>query len=57
MLARQALDLFAGVYAQADLRRKNGLLDGDRLVIPDRSYFLQRQADTLTRMRERGVIL
>jgi predicted amidohydrolase len=56
MLARQALDLFADSYAAADLRRKNGLLDGDKIVIPERSYFQQRQADTLARMAARRII-
>jgi predicted amidohydrolase len=53
LLSRQALDLYAQVYATADLRRPNGLLDGGRLVIPERSYFQQAQAEVLARMRER----
>ncbi len=56
MLSRQALDLFAESYANADLRRRNGLLDGGRIRIPDRSYFQQRQADAIQRMVERGVL-
>ena len=57
LLSRQALDLYADVYARADIRRRNGLLEGGRLVVPDRSYFQQRQAEVLARMRERGLIL
>ena len=56
MLSRQALELFAGSYASADLRRSNGLLDGGKLKIPDRSYFQQRQADAIQRMVERGIL-
>lgn len=56
LLARQALDLFADSYGKADLRRRNGLLRGGRVVIPDRSYFLERQADAIRRMVERGVV-
>ena len=56
MLSRQALELFAESYANADLRRRNGLLDGGKLKIPDRSYFQQRQADAIQRMVERGIL-
>lgn len=56
MLSRQALEMFADSFANADLRRRNGLLQGGKLVIPDRGYFQQRQADAIARMVERGVI-
>jgi predicted amidohydrolase len=56
MLSRQALELFAESYAKADLRRRNGLLDGGTLRIPDRGYFQQRQADAIGRMTERGIL-
>ena len=56
MLSRQALELFADSYAQADLRRRNGLLEGGQLKIPDRSYFQARQADAIQRMTERGIL-
>ena len=57
MLSRQALDMFAESYAGADLRRRNGLLDGSRVVIPDRSYFQKRQADAIERMLTRGILV
>jgi predicted amidohydrolase len=56
MLSRQALDLFADSYANADLRRRNGLLEGGKVVIPDRSYFQKRQADAIERMVSRGIL-
>jgi len=56
MLSRQALDLFAESFAKADLRRRNGLLQGDKVMIPDRSYFQQRQADAIARMVERNIL-
>ncbi len=56
LLSRQALDLFADSFAAADLRRRNGLLVGGRVVVPDRGYFLERQADTLARMSARGLV-
>jgi predicted amidohydrolase len=54
LLSRQALDLFAEVYSKADLRRPNGLLKGGAIVIPERSYFQQSQAETLARMKARA---
>ncbi len=56
MLSRQALDMFASTYANADLRRPNGLLDGSRVIVPDRSFFRARQLDAIQRMRERGIL-
>jgi predicted amidohydrolase len=56
MLSRQALDLFADSFAGADLRRRNGLLQQGKLVIPDRSYFVSRQADAIERMVARGIL-
>jgi deaminated glutathione amidase len=57
MLSRQALELFADSYARADLRRANGLLDGGKIVVPDRSFFVKAQADAIARATERGLIL
>ena len=56
LLARQALDLYAESFAQADIRRRNGLLKGGKVVVPDRSYFVERQRDVLGRMAERGLV-
>jgi deaminated glutathione amidase len=56
MLSRQALELFADSYAKADLRRRNGLLDGGKVVVPDRSYFVKQQADAIARAAARGII-
>lgn len=55
MLSRQALELFAEVYARADLRRRNGLLDGSRVLVPERSYFLEAQRAAIERMSARGI--
>ena len=56
MLSRQALEMFAETFAGADLRRRNGLLKGGEVVIPDRSYFRERQTDAIARMTERGIL-
>jgi len=57
MLARQALDIFSDSYANADLGRRNGMLKGGKVQIPERSYFLQRQMEVMERMKARGIIL
>jgi predicted amidohydrolase len=56
MLSRQALEMFADSFGKADLRRRNGLLRGGEVMIPDRSYFRERQADAIARMAERGIL-
>jgi predicted amidohydrolase len=56
MLSRQALEMFAESFAKADLRRRNGLLQDGKLMIPDRAYFQQRQSDAIARMVERGIL-
>ncbi|MBU6379268.1 MAG: nitrilase [Gammaproteobacteria bacterium] len=56
MLSRQALEMFAESFATADLRRRNGLLQDGKLLVPDRAYFQQRQADAIARMVERGIL-
>lgn len=56
LLARQALDLYVGSYAAADFRRRNGLWRDGRVVVPDRSYFLAQQRDTLERLAARDIV-
>lgn len=56
LLSRQALELFAESFAGADVRRRNGLLEGGRVIVPERSYFQERQADAIGRLRARGII-
>lgn len=56
MLSRLPLEMFATSYAQADLRRGNGLLQGGKVIVPDRSFFRQRQLDAIQRMRERSIL-
>lgn len=56
LLSRQALELYAESYANADLRRRNGLLANGGVLVPERGYFLERQRDALARMVERGIV-
>jgi hypothetical protein len=53
LLSRQALDLYVQTYANADLRRPNGLLEGGSIRVPDRAWFQQQQAETLARLAAR----
>jgi predicted amidohydrolase len=56
MYVRQPFELYAGSYAAADFRRPNGLLDGSRIVVPERRWFRERQQETLQRLEQRGLI-
>lgn len=56
LLSRQALDLYVDSYAEAGIRRRNGLLKDGKVVIPDRSYFVEKQREALARMAERGIV-
>ncbi len=56
LYVRQPFDLYAGSYAAADFRRPNGLLDGGRIVVPERRWFRERQQETLQRLERRGLV-
>ncbi len=56
LLTRQPFALYAASYAAADFRRPNGLLDGSKVVVPERKYFRERQAETLQRLQARGLV-
>jgi predicted amidohydrolase len=56
LLSRQALDLYVDSYAEAGIRRRNGLLKDGRIVVPDRGYFVEKQREALARMAERGIV-
>jgi hypothetical protein len=56
LLSRQAFDLYSSSYAAADFRRRNGLWRDGRVVVPERSYFVDAQRDTLARLAAGGII-
>lgn len=56
MFVRQPFELYAGSYGSADFRRPNGLLDGSRIVVPERRWFRERQLETLQRLQQRGLV-
>lgn len=56
LLSRQAFGLFEASYASADFRRRNGLWRDGKLVVPERSYFVETQRDTLARLQSRGIV-
>lgn len=56
MFVRQPFQLYAASYAGADFRRPNGLLDGTRIVVPERRWFRERQLETLQRLQQRGLV-
>jgi len=56
LLSRQALDLYAASFAAANIREPNGLLDGTKVRIPDRSFFSERQARAIARLTASGAV-
>ena len=56
LLSRQAFGLFEASYANADFRRKNGLWRAGKVVVPERSYFVETQRDTIARLQSRGIV-
>jgi predicted amidohydrolase len=56
LLSRQPFDLYASSYTSADFRRRNGLWKNGEVVMPDRSYFRERQAETIARLTDAGVL-
>jgi predicted amidohydrolase len=56
LLSRLPYDVFRTATERVDFRRKNGLWQNGKVVVPERRYFRERQADTLTRLAASGVI-
>lgn len=56
LLSRQAFGLFEASYAGADFRRKNGLWRDGKPVVPQRSYFVETQRETIERLQARGIV-
>jgi predicted amidohydrolase len=56
MFVRQPFELYAASYAGGDFRRPNGLLDGSRIIVPERRWFRERQLETLQRLQQRGLV-
>ncbi len=56
MLSRLPFDVFQSGLSGQDFRRKNGLWRDGKVVVPERKYFRERQADTLERLIAARVI-
>lgn len=55
-LARQRPSLFAATYAEADVHRANGMMQGSDAHTPDRDYFARTQAEVIARLDKAGLI-
>ena len=55
-LARQPTRLWAEYYAASDVQRGGELAEGGQARLPERAYFLRRQAQVIERLAEDGVI-
>jgi nitrite reductase/ring-hydroxylating ferredoxin subunit len=57
VLSRQAYELFAGSYAEADFHRGNFLLqDGEVVEPPNRDIFRRRQEKNVERLIKAGLL-
>jgi predicted amidohydrolase len=56
LLSRLPFDVFERGLGGLDFRRKNGLWRDGKVVVPERRYFRERQADTLARLAAAGTI-
>lgn len=53
--ARQRLEVFEETYRQS-VYPPNTLLDGDGHIVPERSHFIERQRETLARLRDEDLV-
>lgn len=56
LLSRQAPELFTGIYSRVSIRKPNGLLSGSKVIVPDRSFFQERQTEALTALAGLGIL-
>ncbi len=56
LLSRLPFDVFERGLSGLDFRRKNGLWRDGKVVVPERRYFRERQAETLARLVASGTI-
>jgi predicted amidohydrolase len=56
MLARQRLELFAGVYGAEPVYPANTLLEGGRVKSPGRDHYMATQRAVIEALNRRGVI-
>lgn len=55
-LARQPTRLYADHYARADVQRGSDLVTDGEARLPERAYFLRRQAQVIERLSEDGIL-
>lgn len=56
LLSRQPLELYAASYAERSASPMNGLLDGGKITVPDRGFFVRRQAGAIEKLKKEGVL-
>jgi predicted amidohydrolase len=56
ILSRLPNQLYAPIYERSLVHRKNTMLEGGKVVVPERAYFKQRQLDTIQRLSDEGII-
>lgn len=56
ILSRLPNQLYAASYAGIEVHRKNTMLEGGRVVVPERAYFKERQLAAIQRLSDEGII-
>lgn len=56
LLSRQPLELYAASYAGRTFSAPNTFLDGGKVKVPDRAFFVQRQQAVIERLKDSGLL-
>jgi predicted amidohydrolase len=56
LLSRQPVEIYRAGYAGHDISPPNTFLENGKVRVPDRAFFLQRQAAAIARLRADGLI-
>ena len=56
ILSRLPNQLYAASYAGIEVHKKNTMLDGGRIVVPERTYFKERQLAAIQKLSDEGII-
>lgn len=56
IVSRLPNQLYASTYANFEVHKKNTMLQGGAVVVPDRAYFKQRQLDAIKKLSDEGII-
>ena len=56
LLSRQPLEVYAAAYAGRSISRPNTFVKDDQVIVPDRAFFVQRQAAAIAKLKQDNLI-